>query len=41
MERAFAQKEPPLRSLKEGFDWDPIRPDPRFQALLRKLWPKH
>src|ERR1035437_1266400 len=38
MGRALAQKEHPLRSLKEGFDWDPIRPDPRFQALLRKLW---
>jgi serine/threonine-protein kinase len=39
LERAIEQKEPPMRSLKEGFDWDPIRSDPRFSVLLRKLWP--
>jgi serine/threonine-protein kinase len=40
LERAVGQKEPALRSLKETFDWDPIRPDPRFQTLLKMLWPK-
>jgi serine/threonine-protein kinase len=39
LEQAVAHKEPTLRSLKEGFDWDPIRTDPRFSTLLRRLWP--
>jgi hypothetical protein len=40
LERAVVQKEAAVRSFKEGFDWDPVRPDPRFQALLRRLWPE-
>jgi serine/threonine-protein kinase len=40
LERAVVQKEAVVRSFKEGFDWDPVRPDPRFQALLRRLWPE-
>lgn len=39
LERAVLLKEPALRSLKEGFDWDPLRTDPRFHVILRKLWP--
>ena len=40
LEQAIAHKEPALRTLKEGFDWDPIRMDPRFSRLLRRLWPE-
>jgi TolB-like protein/Tfp pilus assembly protein PilF len=40
LEQGFAQKEPTMRSLKEGFDWDPIRSDPRFSIILKRLWPE-
>ncbi len=37
LDRALAFGEASLRSLKVGFDWDPIRSDPRFGRLLAKV----
>ena len=39
LEQAVEWREATLRSMKHGFDWDPVRADARFQAIFRKLWP--
>ncbi len=37
LERAFDANETPLEHLAVAWDWEALRPDPRFQALLRRL----
>jgi hypothetical protein len=37
LERAYAEKDPYLFWLKVGPSYDPLRSEPRFQALMRKL----
>jgi len=37
LEKAFERHETPLYHIGVGWDWDALRPDPRFQALLRRM----
>jgi len=37
LEKAYAEREFWLRTLKTDPDWDSLRSDPRFQRLLRQL----
>jgi serine/threonine protein kinase len=37
LEQAYKERCPNIVVLKSAAEWDPIRSDPRFQALLRKL----
>jgi TolB-like protein/Tfp pilus assembly protein PilF len=37
LEKAFERQETPLYHIGVGWDWDALRPDPRFQALLRRM----
>jgi TolB-like protein/DNA-binding winged helix-turn-helix (wHTH) protein len=37
LERAYAEKDPGLFWLNVSPTWDPLRSEPRFQALMRKL----
>ncbi|MDA2930532.1 protein kinase, partial [Acidobacteria bacterium AH-259-O06] len=37
LEKAYEQRETPLVHLSVGWDWDPLRSDPRFQDLLRRM----
>jgi tetratricopeptide (TPR) repeat protein len=43
LERAYQERCPNLCALKENAVWDPLRSDPRFQDLLRRMkfpqWP--
>jgi hypothetical protein len=35
--QAVAERDPKIVFLRTKPFWDPLRPDPRFQALLRKM----
>jgi len=37
LERAYEQHEAPLVHLQVAWDWDCLREQPRFQALLRQV----
>jgi len=37
LEKAYAARIPPLRRLKIGTAWDPLRSDPRFADLLKRI----
>ena len=37
LEKAYAARETPLAHLAVAWDWEQLRPDPRFQDLLRRL----
>ena len=37
LEKAYAERDPFLTLLAVDPDWDPIRSDPRFQDLLRRM----
>lgn len=37
LQKAYEARETPLVHLGVGWDWDQLRPDPRFQALLRRM----
>jgi serine/threonine-protein kinase len=37
LEKAYERHETPLYHIGVGWDWDELRPDPRFQALLRRM----
>ena len=37
LEKAFAERETGLTFLKTWPEWDPVRDDPRFQDLLRRM----
>ncbi len=37
LERAFERQETPLYHVVVGWDWDALRPDPRFKSLLRRM----
>jgi len=37
LEKAFERQETPLYHIGVGWDWDALRPDPRFQLLLRRM----
>ncbi|MGV8042488.1 MAG: protein kinase [Thermoanaerobaculaceae bacterium] len=42
LERALLWHESPLVHLPVGWDWDNLRPDPRFRSLLRRIgFPQH
>ena len=34
---ASCERQPPMTHLGVGWDWDSLRSDPRFQALLRRM----
>jgi hypothetical protein len=37
LEQAYAKRDPNLRDLVLGPDWNGYRDDPRFQALMREM----
>jgi Tfp pilus assembly protein PilF len=37
LEKAYERRETPLVHLSVGWDWDPLRDDPRFQELLLRM----
>jgi len=37
LERAYDNRESPLARLAVFWDWDDLRPDPRFRNLLTRL----
>jgi TolB-like protein len=37
LEKAYERHETPLYHIGVGWDWDELRPDPRFQTLLRRM----
>ena len=37
LEKAYERNETPLYHIGVGWDWDALRPDPRFQNLLRRM----
>jgi tetratricopeptide (TPR) repeat protein len=37
LEKAFAERESSMPSLKSFIAWDPIRPDPRFKEMVRRV----
>jgi hypothetical protein len=37
LEKAYQRHETPLYHIVVGREWDALRPDPRFQALLRHM----
>ncbi len=37
LQKAYEARETPLVHLNVGWDWDQLRPDPRFQTLLRRM----
>jgi len=37
LEKAYERHETPLYHIVVGWDWDALRPDPRFQSLLRRM----
>jgi len=37
LEKAFERRETPLYHIGVGWDWDALRPDPRFKALLEHM----
>jgi predicted negative regulator of RcsB-dependent stress response len=37
LEKAYTARSPTLRSLKIGTAWDPLRSDPRFADLLKRV----
>ena len=37
LEKAYKEREGGLMFLKVNLDWDPLRDDPRFQDLLRRM----
>ena len=37
LEKAYERRETPLYHIGVGWDWDALRPDPRFQSLLRHM----
>jgi adenylate cyclase len=37
LERGIERRNPGFAGLKAGRQWDPIRPDPRFHALLKRM----
>jgi hypothetical protein len=36
-ERSFAAHDPNIPYLAAATQWDPLRPDPRFRALIKRL----
>jgi hypothetical protein len=37
LEKAYERHESPLYHIGVGWDWDALRSDPRFQALVRRM----
>jgi hypothetical protein len=40
LEGAFEERSPALRALRQDPRFDPVRGDPRFERLVRVLWPE-
>ena len=37
LEKAYIERAPQLRALKNGLAWEPLRSDPRFADLLKRI----
>jgi hypothetical protein len=37
LEQAYSERNPRLTWIKNSLDWEPLRTDPRYQSLVRRM----